>query len=1450
MPRQNYRHSTTSRRQVRHKNDLRIRKLALERLEDRCMLALIPPTLNSLVGAPVTIHLDFDGTPALLFQPSQNLWASGPAPGNSDPVPAFSIDANVNDFSQAELNGITAIWQHVAEKFSPFNINVTTVAPPNYNDLVAVQIVIGGSVNDWYNQAAGGVARRGSFTTSDVNTGFIFSADAFTAGSTTLSSANRHLIAEGAAHEAGHLFWLLHQSVVDASNNVIVEYSNGDANTTPIMGNSNNNTGTRGIWFSGPTSFRDGSNNVVYGGVWGDLEILTGTSNFDRIDYRTDDFGSFSGSGSLNVNSLTGAANAAGIIETIGDQDAFTFTAIGSVVQFTVSGAALGGMLAPTLELIPIGAGSTPVVTVTPTNTSATLNATNVVPGAGYVLRVSPQGNAYGNIGQYTITGNVGAFASLSGGRITVTGYDTNNDILISYASGTDNIIVQNNVFGGSAIQLFPRSQVTDIVIAFQDRIRDDTIDLFGAYSALSIPVIVNAGPGNDTFHVSGTSGADLLGLVDSSHGFDNATPFTFSSVENMLMHSFAGADTFNISALLSTTSLTINADVGDDVVNLAPNDPFGVSAINGPVTIVGSTGADTLNVGSGGLHAVSGLVTYHAGAIEEGNTLNLDDGANPFFVDYQITDSSVTRTDPFFFGGVNFSGVNNFSLEATDGPNNVTLTAASVNTTIIHGNGGGDTFVIGGGQVGFHPASVFDGGEGVDAITFDDRSTSANSTWIVESGFVSFFGGVFAVSTQAVESVNCLAGTGNNTIRVVGDMSQNISIDGGNGGDAVVLEGVSNYRDFFEQNEDPPFHYAMDLDGGSGLNSLTVDDTTEVDRTYAIWAERVLIDEGAPLGLDFNYDSFQSVTFQAPLSDPQFTQFTPVFDVFGTSSDIPATHQMTILGSPLVDQFVIHPHDANGNLTIHGNLGISGGDEVDTLIIDDSGSTSPINYSFFNQFGPATTNISGLGAGGFGASSNIENITVNAGNGGDTFNISSFKSGSALAINGGGGNDSLFLGSTSLVSDITNLPSFHFNGQGGSDTFDIFNSTDASGFSYTRNLGTTTASNGFGTSYTLNDSNIEQLQLWAGPGVDGLYLDAAEPGLRTIFNAGNGLDGLAVGFNVDSLENIRGPIVYNAGLGGGFFSLWDSLDTSGDTFHFNQSSVGAQPSDNLFGPGGSLTFSDVVNSVPGVGALLSLGSGADTVFAEPLATAKVTVNGNNPAASPGDAFRLSLAGVTSPVFTANGPGAGTYTFGNAQAINYTGFETASAYLPGDYSGNNVVGPEDFNIWKGNFGMTVSPGASGDGNGDGKVDAADYTLWRDRLGAMTPGGGAGSSSAESTFASTTGSVAVRSTTDAVAANLPSQRLAANISMLNSLPSIRPRRSTAVESPAARVAKPFKTIDQLLAHVVDRAFVDLDVRSRRFQGDDFADVMTEASAESEAHQTSPLSPGLAIDQGHT
>lgn len=66
----------------------------------------------------------------------------------------------------------------------------------------------------------------------------------------------------------------------------------------------------------------------------------------------------------------------------------------------------------------------------------------------------------------------------------------------------------------------------------------------------------------------------------------------------------------------------------------------------------------------------------------------------------------------------------------------------------------------------------------------------------------------------------------------------------------------------------------------------------------------------------------------------------------------------------------------------------------------------------------------------------------------------------------------------------------------------------------------------------------------------------------------------------------------------------------------------------------------------------------------------------------------------------------------------------AVPFKPGDFNGDNNIGPEDYQHWKSSFAQQVTPGSGSDGNRNGVIDAADYVFWRNQWVA----GGGGSTS--------------------------------------------------------------------------------------------------------------------------
>lgn len=328
------------------------------------------PVLNSNAGAPATLYLDFVG----FFEAT---W------GNYSNIttPVFDTDGDPATFSDSELATIKEIWQRVSEKYSPFNVNVTTVQPASFADGVALRAAIGGDAA-WYGSSVGGVAYVDSFTNSIPNTVYVFPKN--------LSNGYAKDVAEAVAHESGHAFGLHHQSTYNGTTKT-KEYDPGTADLAPIMGSSYN--ATRGVWWTGP-------NDVSSTTIQDDLAIISKAAN--GFGYRPQAEGQTAGTATTlvqNGNTVTGA----GVIEKTSDTDYFSFTTGGGQISLTANPFAIGGMLAAKVELRKAD-GTFVAAGTANANLGATVTA-NVAAGS-YRIVVMSKGNYY-DLGQYSITGTV-----------------------------------------------------------------------------------------------------------------------------------------------------------------------------------------------------------------------------------------------------------------------------------------------------------------------------------------------------------------------------------------------------------------------------------------------------------------------------------------------------------------------------------------------------------------------------------------------------------------------------------------------------------------------------------------------------------------------------------------------------------------------------------------------------------------------------------------------------------------------------------------------------------------------------------------------------------------------------------------------------------------------------------------------------------------------------------
>jgi hypothetical protein len=359
------------------------------------------PQLSSLPSSPYKIYLDFTGA-------TINSWA-GFSPGTLTP---YDQDGDPTTFSPSEIQSIDQIWARVAENYSPFNVDVTTIDPGNYGTNKAVRIVISGS-GSWYGTPAGGISQVGSFHDTNINantngTVFVFPG--------WLANGTAKYVGIAASHEAGHAFGLVHQSTYNG-NVKTAEYGPGtwpgDPNhpfSTPGTGYKSPIMGLgyyadRALWWYGQSST---SANIYQD----DVSIISA----NVFGYRPINPNVSIGT-ALSFADTTGNIAAAGIIRKTTDQYYYSFTTPGGpaninmdVARFVDSNGSPSviGMLDSKLQLFDssgnliMSAGTA----AAPSNPILDASLSMSLSGGVYYVAAESIGN-YGDIGQFTMNGSI-----------------------------------------------------------------------------------------------------------------------------------------------------------------------------------------------------------------------------------------------------------------------------------------------------------------------------------------------------------------------------------------------------------------------------------------------------------------------------------------------------------------------------------------------------------------------------------------------------------------------------------------------------------------------------------------------------------------------------------------------------------------------------------------------------------------------------------------------------------------------------------------------------------------------------------------------------------------------------------------------------------------------------------------------------------------------------------
>ena len=581
-----------------------------------------------------------------------------------------------------------------------------------------------------------------------------------------------------------------------------------------------------------------------------------------------------------------------------------------------------------------------------------------------------------------------------------------------------------------------------------------------------------------------GTSSAETVNLQSLASG------------SPMVMSMAGGNDTVNVQpgngVGLVASPVTINGGDGNDTVNVAPVNN-GATTLTRPITFNGDNNNDTFVLGSNTADTIAANLNFNGGGSDGGlgNRVIYNDQ----FVNYghrrrrsdgcSALASSVRTRSPTPTPAASRS----IAARATTSSSCATASRRSSRPTATSATTISRAATASSGQSG----AAFNGGDGIDRITFDDHLNTNSIIWDCKPSQV-IYGGIVIQSTAGFESVGILAGPGQNQITFGLTLAQNFNVDAGPGNDNIIIgfQAAANFQgqvsvqggdgnDTFTINSSSTSGGGyVTLDGGNNVNSISVN---RGDTLYHTITNSSMVLESLGTTLQLSYANMSSGSVSG-------SSLNDVFFVYGASSLVGL---FQLFGNDGDDDFQLYPGN-DGNFSFQ-NLQCNGGLGTDRFLYYAVNNSVAGDYTFQNNTlavyrGGITTDTIQVG-------SAIENVTLQGGTGNDVIRVNQYSAGTNLRIEGGGGNDTAIMGNGNFAANITSIASLVFDGQAGTnDELRIDNAAAAGTWTYTRNTNFITLS---GPSYFIgiDDTNAERLVANAGAGDDVFSVRGVGAGTR-----------------------------------------------------------------------------------------------------------------------------------------------------------------------------------------------------------------------------------------------------------------------------------------------------------------------------------------------------------------
>jgi Ca2+-binding RTX toxin-like protein len=754
--------------------------------------------LHSNPNAKHTIYLDFDG-----HTTENTRW-------NIDqPIiivsPAYDTDGDASTFSNAEMKEIVEIWQHVAEDFAPFEVNVTTEAP-NVEDLKksgagdtrwGIRNLMTQKINTVDNKAifnpgTGGIAFGGSFNYSSDTPIFTFNKGANNGGMT-------------ASHEIGHSLGLDHDGQVDSNPNDTINdattyhpgFGTGSTSWGTIMGSPFNKSLTQ--WSKGDYQYANNQQD--------DLEVITTKNGFG---YRVDDYGNDLNTATRLSADANNKISAFGLIERNTDKDVFSFvTGAGStLLNLNVATAsrsyisdANGNFNTQYLNTqttnLDLWAGiySSDGKLVAQSNPTDLLSAnfSNLFLTTGlYYLQIDGVGkdgingySDYGSLGQYSINSVLTSVNEVTGDDLDNTLSGSSNSDYIQGLAGND--ILRDNLGD-------------DVLIG-----GDGNDDLYAGQGN----DILQGGNGNDMYYLSydstdltndAISGENAGGGIDTAYAIFSVDALA-ENVENLIL-----GGTANINATGNNANNNIYGNNGNNSLSGGAGDDLLRDNL-GADTLIGGDGNDDLYAGQGNdiLQGGNGNDMYYLSY--DSTDLTNDrisgetagGGTDTAYAIFSVT-SLASNVENLILGGTaNINGTGNSSNNTISGNTGNNTLNGGAGDDLLRDNLGADTLIGGDGNDDLYAGQGNDslqGGNGNDMYYLSYDSTDLTNDAIsgeTAGGGTDTAYAIFSVDALADNVENLILGgtaninaTGNNANNNIYGNSGNNSLAGGAGDDLL----------------------------------------------------------------------------------------------------------------------------------------------------------------------------------------------------------------------------------------------------------------------------------------------------------------------------------------------------------------------------------------------------------------------------------------------------------------------------------------------------------------------------------------------------------------------------------------------------------------------------------------------------------------------------------------